>query len=301
MSKIRDLVIVGAGPAALCAALYAARERLITVVYEKESFGGKIAGISHIDNYPGAGLQITGQKLAEDLKAQAEHFGALMEYGEVEKIEKDESGLFRLIIDGEEVLARTVLVAAGSANRKLGVVREEYGGVHYCATCDGAFYAGKNVIVVGGGNSAVQEAFFLLKFAKHVTIISATEITATRVLQQKMQEYVKDGKIDVMVNENVKEITGENQKADGVLLENGKKISGDGIFVFIGQSPSVAFLGETKVKFDECGYVITDQNMETDEPGIFAAGDVRSGSTKQIVSAAGEGATAAMAIGKYLS
>jgi thioredoxin reductase (NADPH) len=224
-----------------------------------------------------------------------------MEYGEVEMVKKDEAGLFTLIVDGEEVFARSVLVAAGSANRKLGVVREEYSGVHYCATCDGAFYQDKDVVVVGGGNSAVQEAFFLQKFAKHITIISATDITATEVLRQKLEEQVNAGKIRVVTNENIKEITGEGGKVDGVLLGNGEKIAASGVFVFIGQSPDVEFLGETKVELDECGYIKTNAEMMTDESGIFAAGDVRSGSIKQMVAAAGEGAAAAVAIGKHLS
>lgn len=301
MSKIWDLVIVGAGPAALTAALYAAREKLEVIVYEKQAFGGKVATISHVENFPGVGVHTTGMKLAEDLKVQAEHFGAAMEYGEVENITVQKDGTKELTIDGEPVLARAVLIATGCENRRLGVPGEASKGVHYCATCDGSLFADKNVIVVGGGNSAVQETFYLDKIVKHITIISATKLTASVVLKHKLKELIDEGKVNVRENETISEILSENGRVVGAKLPNGEEIKADGVFVFIGLAPDAKFLTKTKVELDEFGFIKTNADMVTDEPGIFAAGDVRSGSVKQMVTAAGEGATAAMAIGRYLA
>ncbi|MDR0887532.1 MAG: FAD-dependent oxidoreductase [Candidatus Nomurabacteria bacterium] len=296
ISKIWDLVIAGAGPAALTAGLYAARENLQVLVVEKQTFGGKVATISRIDNFPGTMVGTSGEVLAGNLIEQAKSFGVQMDYGEVSAIARHEDG-FALTVDGDEVLARSVLVATGLENRKLGVAGEKLQGVHYCATCDGAFYNGKRVIVVGGGNSALQEAFYLAKIVGHITIISAGELTASHALREELSRHKE---IEVLENTVIEEVVGLDGKVNGVRIGD-DMIEADGVFVFIGHAPSVGFLQDLEVRVDEKGFIETDAEMMTNVAGVFAAGDVRSGSVKQAITAAGEGAVAAVAIGKYLS
>jgi thioredoxin reductase (NADPH) len=301
-----DLIIVGAGPAALSAAIYTCREDIDTLLFEKGAIGGLAAVTDWVDNYPGFAEGLEGLKLADSMHKQAERFGAKFELGEVMGIET-EGKLKKLDTTSGDYYAKSVLIATGSSYRNINVPGEaEYyaRGVHYCATCDGAFYRDKKLIIVGGGNSAVQESMFLTRFASHIDLlVRGPKFRASDVLQHELQKH-KD-KITVHFNTTTDEIIGENNKVTKVLTtdqKTGKKaeIETDGVFVFVGLDPNTDFLKNTKVELDENRFVKSDAHLMTTLPGVFVAGDVRSGATMQIASATGEGATAALMIREYL-
>ena len=301
--KIHGLAIIGAGPAALSAAVYTTREDIDTVLLEKGAVGGLAAVTDWIDNYPGFSKGISGLDLAQELEAQAERFGAKIEYAEATGVADGEDAKKITTQDGE-VLAKAVLIATGTDYKKLGIPGEAeyYGrGVHYCATCDGAFYRDKRLVVVGGGNSGVQEALFLTRFATHIDLLVRSSVKASEVLQH---DLAKNDKITIHLNTATDEIIGgDDKKVHKVLAtKDGKKteFETDGVFVFIGLNPNTAFLEGTAVKLDELGFVVTDGRLQTSIPGVFCAGDVRSGATMQIATAVGEGATAALNIRHYL-
>lgn len=303
-----DVIMIGAGPSALAAAVYTTREDIDTVLLEKGVVGGLAAITDQVDNYPGFEQGITGLELAEKLEKQAERFGADIRYGEVSEIvthTEDHTVLVKTI-DDTTYKAKAVLLATGSDYKKIGVPGEEeyYGrGVHYCATCDGAFYRDKKLVVVGGGNSAVQEALFLTRFTTHIDLLVRSTIKASEVLQHELQKFVDEGKITVHLNTTTDEIIGEENKVVKVKATKDKKptyFETDGVFVFVGLLPNTDFLKTSEVKLDETGFILTDQNLMTSIPGVFASGDVRSGATMQIASAVGEGATAALKIREYL-
>lgn len=302
---IRDVVMVGAGPSALAASVYTTREDIDTVLYEKGVVGGMAAITDKIDNYPGFPEGIEGMRLAGQLQAQAERFGAQIELGEVSEI-LDKGGYKSLTVDGKEVKAKAVLIATGSDYKKTGVPGEaEYfgRGVHYCATCDGAFYREKRLAVIGGGNSAVQETIFLTRFASHIDLLVRSSISASEVLQKELQKYVDDGKVTVHLGATTKEMIATDGKMTSVRVEeNGeeKSIDIDGVFVFVGLLPNTGFLKDSAIELDEMGLIKTGASMQTSMKGVFASGDVRSGATLQIASAVGEGATAALSIREYL-
>lgn len=304
--KVRDLVVVGAGPAALSAAIYTCREDIDTLLFEKGAIGGLAAVTDWVDNYPGFEKGLAGLDLSEAMHKQAERFGAVIELGEVMGI-KSEGNLHKLDTTSGEITAKAILIATGSEYRKIGVPGEaEYyaRGVHYCATCDGAFYRDKRLVVVGGGNSALQEGMFLTKFASHIDLlVRGDKFRASDVLQKDLEKH-KD-KITVHLNTTTDEIVGEGGKVTKVIgtdKATGKKVEfpTDGVFVFVGLDPNTKFLAGTNIELDERGFVKTDQHLMTNVPGIFCAGDVRSGATLQIASATGEGATAALMIREYL-
>ncbi len=304
--KIWDVLMVGAGPASLSAAIYTTREDLSTVLYEKGVIGGLAATTDWVDNYPGFAKGVSGLELAEQLEQQAVRFGAKIEFGEVLDIK--DSGKYKTVstTDGD-IKAKAVLISTGSDYNKLGIPGEAefYGkGVHYCATCDGAFYRDKKLVVVGGGNSAVQEAIFLTKFATHIDLlVRGDKFRASDVLIKALEKFPQ---IKVHMNTTTDEIVGgDDGKVNKVLgtdKKSGKKVEfdTDGVFVFIGLLPNTGFLKNTGIEFDEIGLIKTDENLETNIPGVFCAGDVRSGATMQIASAIGEGATSALNIRKYL-
>lgn len=303
--NIHDVVMIGAGPAALSAAIYTTREEIETVLYEKAIVGGLAATTDWIDNYPGYTQGIAGLRLADELRGQAERFGAKIEFAEVKKIERRGKQI-AITTDNGVALAKAVLIATGSNHKKLGVPGEdEYmsRGVHYCATCDGAFYVGKRLAVVGGGNSGVQEALFLTRFASHIDLLVRSELKASGVLQRKL-EAMKD-KITVHTNVTVESIEASDGVVDGVIIKNrttsqANKIAVDGIFIFIGLLPNTGFLAGSDIELDKAGLIKSNQNLQTSMPGVFVAGDVRSGATMQIASAVGDGATAALKIREYL-
>jgi len=303
--NIRDVVMVGAGPSALAAAVYTTREDIDTVLYEKGVIGGMAAITDLIDNYPGFAEGVGGLALAEQLQKQAERFGAEIEFGDVSAI-RDEGNYRVVTVDGNEVKAKAVLIATGSDYVKLGIPgeAENYAsGVHYCATCDGAFYRDRRLIVVGGGNSAVQETIFLTRYASHIDLLVRSTIKASDVLQKDLQKHIDSGKVTVHLGTTPEEITTENGSVNGVkLVKNGQPefFEADGVFVFIGLKPNTGFLMGSGVELDEVGLVKTDEHLATNIPGIYASGDVRSGATMQIASAVGEGASAALSIREYL-
>lgn len=304
---IHDVIIIGAGPAALSAAIYTTREDIETLLFERGVPGGLAAVTDMVDNYPGFPKGIEGLTLATNLQEQAERFGAVIEFGEVTRI-IDEGEYKRLETTSGDMRARAVLIATGSDYKKIGAPGElEYyaHGVHYCATCDGAFYRDKRLVVVGGGNSAVQEAIFLTRFAVHIDLLVRSTIKASEVLQHDLQEYVDQGKITVHLATKTEEIVGQDNKVTKVVGSNadtGERTDfpTDGVFVFVGLEPNSQFLKSSDVKLDDIGFVLTDQNLQTHVKGVFAAGDIRSGATMQIASATGEGATAALKIREYL-
>lgn len=303
--KIRDVVMVGAGPSALAAAVYTTREDIDTVLYEKSIIGGLAAITDKVDNYPGFPDGIEGMRLADQLQQQAERFGAQIELGDVTAI-RDDGEVKTLTIDGKEVKAKTVLIATGSDYKKINVPgeKEYYGrGVHYCATCDGAFYREKRLVVVGGGNSAIQEAIFLTRFTSHIDILVRSQIKASEVLQHDLQQYIESGQISMHLNTTPKEIVATDGKVTSVAaISDGQErtFETDGVFIFVGLKPNTGFLDGSGIELDGQGLIKTDQHLATNMPGVYASGDVRSGATMQIASAVGEGATAALSIREYL-
>jgi thioredoxin reductase (NADPH) len=305
--EIHDVIMIGAGPTALTAAIYTTREDIDTILFEKGVIGGLAAVTDWVDNYPGFPEGISGLDLAEALRKQAERFGADIRLGEVMEI-SEEGDLKKLVTTDGDIYAKAVLIATGSDYKKLGIPGEAefYArGVHYCATCDGAFYRDKRIAVVGGGNSAVQEAIFLTRFATHIDLlVRGDKFRASEFLQHELDKF-KD-KITLHMNTTTDEIVGDDTNLVTKVIGT-DKISGekrefkvDGVFVFIGLLPNTDFLKSSRVELDEIGMVKTTQDLQTNIAGVYAAGDVRSGATMQIASAAGEGATAALMMRKYL-
>jgi thioredoxin reductase (NADPH) len=305
VDKIKDVIMIGAGPSALAAAIYTAREDIDTLLYEKAVVGGVPSVVDMIDNYPGFPDGIEGSALAELMEKQARRFGAQIEFGEVSAI-KTEGDLKVLTIDGVDVKAKAILIATGCPSSKLGVPGENeyYGrGVHYCATCDGAFYRGKRLVVVGGGNSAIQEAIYLTRFAAHIDLVVRNAMRASEILQNSLKEFVNEGKITVHLESPTEEIIADNGHVTAVRVnKNGQSsiIETDGVFVFVGQKPNVDYLSGLGIELDDMGFIKTDHGLQTNVAGIFASGDVRSGAVKQIACAVGEGAIAAKSIDEYL-
>jgi thioredoxin reductase (NADPH) len=300
-----DLIVVGSGPAGLTAALYAAREGIETLVIERGGIGGQAGVTELLDNFPGFPEGVTGSDFADRLRRQAERFGVeILQAQEVTEVAQD--GQWRCVrtSDGKEYRSWAVLLALGSTYRRLGVPGEEDfigAGVHFCATCDGAFYRDKDVLVIGGGNSAGEESIFLTKFARKVTIVTRdAELSASKVVVQKVEDHPK---IEVIANSTAAEFKGD-KKLSAVVLKNTqtgelREVNPSGVFVFIGLSPNTQIVRGV-VHVDAMGFIVTDGTLATSVPGIFAAGDCREGSTKQAASAAGEGAAVALAIRRYL-
>lgn len=304
--KVWDVIMVGAGPAALSAAIYTTREDIETLLFERGVIGGLAAITDWVDNYPGFPKGVAGLDLSESLQQQAERFGAQIELGEVTEI--TDEGKYKLLkTTSGDFKAKAVLLATGSDWKKIGVPGEKefYArGVHYCATCDGAFYRDKRLVVVGGGNSAVQEAIFLTRYASHIDLlVRGDKMRASDVLIQELKKH--SDKITIHLNTTTDEIVGKDSKVVKVIgthttTKKKKDFPTDGVFIFVGLLPNTQFLNSSKIELDKVGLIKTDQNLLTNMPGVFAAGDVRSGATMQIASAAGEGATAALKIREYL-
>lgn len=304
--EIKPVVMVGAGPSALTAAIYTTREDIDTTLYEKGVVGGLAAITDKVDNYPGFPDGVEGMALADRLQRQAERFGAKIEYGNVSAI-RHEDGVNILTVDGNEVRAKAVLIATGSDYNKLNIPGEAeyYGrGVHYCATCDGAFYRDKRLVVVGGGNSGVQEAIFLTRFASHIDLLVRSTVKASQVLQDDLKKYIDDGKVTIHLEtvptEIVADNTGKVTAVKATKAGEATEFMVDGVFIFIGLKPNTQFLEGSGVELDERRLIKTDNHLATSLPGVFASGDVRSGATMQVASAVGEGAAAALSIREYL-
>lgn len=301
----KSLAIIGAGPSALAAAIYTTREDIPTVLYEKGVVGGLAAITDKVENYPGFPSGVEGMMLANQFQSQAERFGADIEFGEVSSVKKLNNAI-EIIVDNKPILADVVLIATGSSYKKTGMPGEDdfYGkGVHYCATCDGAFYRDKKIAVIGGGNSAIQEAIFLTRFASHIDLLVRSKIRASDVLQKELKKYIDEGKITVHLKTTPQKILSLEGKINGIEInqeDDIKQLEVEGVFVFIGLNPNTGFLQGSGIELDEQGLIKTNSRLETNIPGIFASGDVRSGATMQIASAVGEGASAALSIREYL-
>ncbi len=320
-----DLIVIGGGPAGLTTALYTAREAIDTLVIERAAFGGQAAATEKLDNMPGFPEGVEGIDFGQRLRKQAERFGVeLLQAQEVSRLERKGNLHCLHTADGGTYSAIAVLIATGSRYRRLNVPGEsDYlgAGVHFCATCDGPFYKGKNVAVVGGGNSATEESLLLTQFANRVTLlVRGGEFKATRLIQDKVLAH---DRIDVRWHTQVAAFEGAKSKLNRMRLidsQTGQEeiMPVDGAFIFIGLTPNTAFLKNSDVRLDKWGFVVTGHNLihggrrpegfesrdphllETSLPGVFAAGDVRDASTKQVVSAAGEGGSAALEIREYL-
>lgn len=298
-----DLLIAGGGPAGLTAGLYATRGGLRTVLIEKMAPGGQAASTFMIENYPGFPEGISGQELVQAMENQAKRFGLEIVNGEVEQL-ISRGHLWEVVQEGNKFISKAVLVATGVKPVKLGVPGEQEltgRGVSYCATCDGPFFRGQDIGVVGGGDSAVDEALYLTRFANLVYIIHRRNaLRAEKILQERA---LQNEKIKILWDTVVTKVLGETG-VEGIELKNLKtqekqtlKVSG--VFFYVGLKPNTEFLRGV-VKVDERGYVITDGNMATSAPGIFAAGDVRQKLLRQVATAVGDGATAAFAVERYI-
>ena len=303
-----EIIIVGAGPAGLTAALYAGRSRVPTLVLERGVPGGELWNTAEVEDYPGF-EHIMGPELADKFLEHAQKFGARFETAEVESISLDGDDRVVRTGDGREFRAPAVIVAAGGEPRKLGVPGEEElagKGVSYCAVCDGAFFEGEQIAVVGGGDSAVEEGTFLTRYGDRVHLIHRRDgYRAQPILIEQMRG---SGKVDEVLNTVVEEINGENGRVSHLTLRNvdsgeRSELKVGAVFPFIGFIPhSDVFDDEIKdrIELDESGHIVTDDKMETGVPGIFAAGDVRAQFVRQITNAVGDATTAALAAGAYV-
>ena len=297
-----DTIIIGAGPAGMTAALYAARSNLKVALIEGGLPGGQMNNTSDIENYPGY-ANISGPELAEKMFEPLENLGVEHLYGFVKNIE-DHGDVKKVITDNEEFETRTVIVATGSKHRLLGVQGEEElnsRGVSYCAVCDGAFFRDQDLLVVGGGDSAVEEAIFLTQFAKSVTIVHRRdELRAQKVLQDRA---FANEKINFIWDSVVKEIKGEN-RVESVVIENVKtgqvtEQAFGGVFIYVGLDPVSDFVQELQIR-DQAGWIVTDDHMKTSVAGVFAVGDVRQKNLRQVTTAVGDGAIAGQEAYKYI-
>jgi thioredoxin reductase (NADPH) len=320
-----DLIVIGGGPAGLTTALYTAREGINTLVIERAAFGGQAAATEKLDNLPGFPDGVDGGDFADRLRRQAAKFGVeMLQAQDVVGVAAQDNYRVVTTADGSEYCAGAVVVATGSKYRRLGAAGEaDYigAGVHFCATCDGPFYKGKHVAVVGGGNSATEESLHLIKYVDRVTmLVRGDSFTASQVIAEKV---LQNEKIEVLWNSEVDEFVGEASHLTGLQVHNTRNdttttLPVDGAFIFIGLDPNTGFLGDGTVKLNKWGFAITGhdlvhagdrpagfinrdpQPLETSVPGIFAAGDVTSIYAEQVLVAVGEGAKAALSAYDYL-
>ncbi|ABN45246.1 MULTISPECIES: thioredoxin-disulfide reductase [Streptococcus] len=299
-----DTIIIGAGPAGMTAALYAARSNLKVALLERGIPGGQMNNTADIENYPGY-ANISGPELAEKMFEPLENLGVEHLFGLVEKIE-DRGDFKEIITEDERFEAKTVIIASGANHRHLGVPGEEdYNsrGVSYCAVCDGAFFRDEDLLVVGGGDSAVEEAIFLTRFAKSVTIVHRRdELRAQKVLQDRA---FANEKIRFVWDSVVESIHGDERKVTGVTFKNVKtgevsQAEFGGIFIYVGLDPVSEFAADLGIT-DEAGWILTDHQMKTSVAGIYAVGDVRQKDLRQITTAVGDGAIASQEAYKYLT
>jgi thioredoxin reductase (NADPH) len=305
MEKER-VIIIGSGPAGLTAALYTARATLDPLVIVGNQLGGQISITAEVENYPGfPEPDLTGPVLVDRMVKQAERFGARLEYDEVLEVDFSKGSPFYIKTNSKEYQAESVIVTAGASPRRLGVPGEDDyigRGVSFCATCDGFFFRGKDVVVVGGGDSALEEGLFLTKFANKVSIIHrrdelrAGPALAKRAFANEKIEFVWDTVVDEVVgNGMVSAVETTNLKSD-----EKKRIDTNGVFIYIGHYPNSKFL-EGQLAMDEHGYIIADEKMRTSVPGVFAAGEIQDSIYRQIATSVGQGCAAAMQCEKWLS
>jgi thioredoxin reductase (NADPH) len=298
---VYDVIIIGAGPAGLAAAIYSSRARLNTLLIEKNGCGGQMTVTDLLENYPGFNGGINGFDLALKLEEQAKEFGAEIIYDEVVSLQ--DGNIKKVVTVNNSYQTKTIIVASGTHVKKMNIPGESAfigKGVSFCATCDAPFYKDKDVVVIGGGDSAIQEAIYLSKFAKNVTIVHRKDsLKATKILQERLLSY---SNISIMYNSVPNEIIGTNSiekiRITNIKTSQEQELNANGVFVFIGLLPNTAFI--TNISLDDEGYVITDENMRTSIVGIFACGDVRKKQLRQVVTATSDGAQAAVSAGQYL-
>ena len=304
MSHVYDMIIIGGGPAGYTAALYAARAGLDVKLLEKMSVGGQMALTGEIENYPGFDEPIDGFTLGEKMKSGAEKYGAVTEYAEVTGLRLEESPK-RVITADKEYLTKTVVIATGAEPRELGIAKERElcgRGVHYCAHCDGRFYKGKTVAVVGGGNSAVSDALYLSRFAKKVYLIHRRDtLRATKIYHAPLKDAEN---IEILFDSVLTDLTAESRlksiTVSNTLTKAAREIECDGVFISIGRRPSSELVKDILL-LDDNGYIIAGEDTKTSLDGVYAAGDVRTKSLRQIVTAAADGATASHHAEEYIS
>lgn len=303
-AQMYDVLILGGGPAGLTAGLYASRANLRTLLVERMLLGGQVMTTTKVENYPGFPGGIDGPDLMLKMQEHCQEYGLEIRYGDATALQAAEGG-YEVVIDGEPVATRTVIVAVGAEPRKLNVLGESAfvgRGVSYCATCDGAFFKNVAVAVVGGGDTAAEEALYLTRFASKVYLIHRRDtLRATKILQDRV---LANDKIELVWNTLVERIEGDPSGIKCVELKNtvtGKLncLPVEGIFIAIGVTPKADFLAET-LELDADGYLVTDAECRTRLPGVYAAGDVRKKVLKQIATAIGDGAVAAIMAEKYL-
>ena len=300
-----DLIVVGGGPAGLTAALYAAREGIDTLIVEESAVGGQAGVTERIENYPGFPEGVQGAFLAEQMRLQAERFGVeILQAQSVTGVKAVDD--FRVISTetGDEYSSSALVVATGSRYRRLGVPGEDDligAGIHFCATCDGPFYKDQEVLVIGGGNSAVEEGLFLTRFASKVTLLArGDQLRASQILQERAES---EPKLVVRTNASVRGFRGAT-RVESVTVANSEtgdneELHPSGVFIFIGLDPNTEFVRGV-LDTDRWGFIKTDMTFQSSISGVFAAGDVRAGSTKQLAAAVGEGTTAAMMVRGYM-
>ena len=302
--EIYDVVVIGGGPGGYTAALYATRAGFSTLVLEKLAAGGQMALTHQIDNYPGFPEGVDGFTLGQSMKEQAEHFGAKTRFTEVTQAQLHPSPKV-ITTDAVEILARTVIIATGANPRKLGLDQEDAltgKGVHYCAACDGMFYRGKTVAVIGGGDSAVADALILSRIAKKVYLIHRRDtLRATKIYNASLEEA---DNIEILWNSQVIELL-SGGKLTGILVKNhltgeSAQIGLDGVFISVGRQPATE-LFQKELNMDENGYLIAGESTDTNIPGVYAVGDVRTKLSRQVVTAVADGANAVHQIEHYLT
>jgi thioredoxin reductase (NADPH) len=300
---MEDLIIIGAGPAGLTAGLYAARARLKTLMLEKLSPGGQVLMTDWVENYPGFPDGISGFELMDKMRRQAEKFDLVIENQEVSRLELS-PGKKVVVTDKGNLETRALILTSGATPRKLGIEGEDLltgKGVSYCATCDGPFYRDQEVALIGGGDTAVEEAIFLTRFAAKVHLIHRRdELRATKLLRERVMAL---DQVNIMWDTVPTRIVGDTE-VKGVDLKNVKTgktshLPVQGVFVFVGYIPNTELVKD-QLELDTLGFVVTNNDMQTSVPGVFAAGDIRSKILRQIATAVGEGATAAFAVERYL-
>jgi thioredoxin reductase (NADPH) len=305
-SELYDVLIIGGGPAGLTTAIYTARDGMKTLVLERESTGGLAATTESIENYPGFPEGVSGMELMDRFRQQAERFGAeIVEFEEVAKVVPVEEGRIEVHTESNEVFqGKTVVVATGSRPKTLGVPGEEefYGkGVSYCATCDGPLFKGKDVAIIGAGNSGLQEGLQVLEYANQVTFLEfLTQSRAEQILQDRVRAHEKS---TLVFNHRVIEIRGERTVTGVVAVDREtdeeKFFPADGVFIYVGYSPYTSFVRDL-VDLNKWGYVHTDELMRTKVPGLYAIGDVRADNPAQLTVSVGDGTKAALAIREYI-
>lgn len=298
-----DVVILGGGPAGLTAAIYTARARLRTLVIEKKEIGGEAAATDVIENYPGFPEGINGHALADRMVQQAQRFGAEIYYGEVMNLNLTSSPK-TLSLGDQPISAHSVIIATGTSPKLLNVPGEKElkgRGVSYCATCDGPIYAGKDIAIIGGGNSGLQEGLFILKFVKSITLIEyLPKLNAEKILQENFQSHQNT---TTLLNHQVLSINGTG-KVESVTVKDRatgetKRIPVEGVFVYIGLIPNTE-LFQGQLELNQWGYIVTDERLQASVPGVFVAGDVRDKGLRQVATAIGDGALAAVSAEKFV-